>query len=216
MKLQTVLDDIQKRPGTGEVIPVFDPSTEEQITEFKDCGQEAVNDAVARAKDSFESGVWRGLPGSERAKVLWRVADLIDQNATVLAELESLNAGMTPLQAEGTVSVSSEFFRYYAGWCTEIRGHSESQCLASGLEVVVVHVVDHVGLGPVELGAVTPTAPPPPPPTPPAPKQPPANDSTPTTGCAPTASTKPASSPCASPAACTTSASAEPTPAPAS
>src|SRR5262249_50545052 len=40
----------------------------------------------------------------------------------ILAELESLNAGMTPLQAQGTVSVSSEFFRYYAGWCTKIEG----------------------------------------------------------------------------------------------
>ena len=103
MTLQTVLDDIQKRPGTGDVIPVFDPATEEQITEFKDCGPEAVNDAVARAKASFESGVWHEKSGSERAKVLWRVADLIDQNTAVLAELESLNAGMTPLQAQGTV-----------------------------------------------------------------------------------------------------------------
>ena len=122
MTLQTVLDDIQKRPGTGDVIPVFDPATEEQITEFKDCGPEAVNDAVSRAKASFESGVWHEKSGSERAKVLWRVADLMDQNTAVLAELESLNAGMTPLQAQGTVSVSAEFFRYYAGWCTKIEG----------------------------------------------------------------------------------------------
>lgn len=122
MTMHAVLDEIRKRPGTGEVIPVFDPATEEQITEFKDCGPEAVNQAVARAKETAESGVWKGLPASERAKVLWRVADLIDENAEELAELESLNAGMTPLQAEGTVTVSSEFFRYYAGWCTKIEG----------------------------------------------------------------------------------------------
>ncbi|MCV7103514.1 aldehyde dehydrogenase family protein [Mycobacterium palustre] len=122
MQLQTVLDEIQKRPGTGDTIPVFDPSTEEQITEFKDCGPEAVNDAVARARESFESGVWHGLPASERAKVLWRVGELIDENADVLAKLESLNAGMTPTQAQGTVTVSAEFFRYYAGWCSKIEG----------------------------------------------------------------------------------------------
>ena len=122
MTVQSVLDEVRERPGTGEVIPVFDPSTEEQITEFKDCGPEAVNDAVARAKETAESGVWKGLSGSERAKVLWRIGELIDQNAAELAELESLNAGMTPLQAQGTVSVSSEFFRYYAGWCTKIEG----------------------------------------------------------------------------------------------
>ena len=68
-----MLDEIRERPGTGEVIPVFDPATEEQITEFKDCGPEAVNDAVARAKETAESGVWKVLAPSERAKVLWRV-----------------------------------------------------------------------------------------------------------------------------------------------
>ncbi len=99
MSVQSVLDQIRERPGTGETIPVVDPSTEEQVTEFKDCGEAAVNDAVARAKASFDAGVWRDKPPSERAKILWRVGELIDQNAELLAELESLNAGMTPLQA---------------------------------------------------------------------------------------------------------------------
>ncbi|MGB9223242.1 aldehyde dehydrogenase family protein, partial [Mycobacterium sp.] len=122
MSVQSVLDQIRERPGTGETIAVVDPSTEEQVTEFKDCGEEAVNDAVARAKASFDACVWRDKPPSERAKILWRVGELIDQNAELLAELESLNAGMTPLQAQGTVTVGSEFFRYYAGWCTKIEG----------------------------------------------------------------------------------------------
>ena len=43
MTLQAVLDDIRKRPGSGEVIAVIDPATEEQITEFTDCGEEAVD-----------------------------------------------------------------------------------------------------------------------------------------------------------------------------
>ena len=75
MTLQTVLDDMRKRPGAGEVIPVIDHVTEEQITEFTDCGEAAVNEAVARAKAAFESGVWSQLPGRERAKVMWRIAD---------------------------------------------------------------------------------------------------------------------------------------------
>src|SRR5246500_4936159 len=89
MSVQAVLNEIRERPGTGDVITVVDPSTEEQVTEFKDCGPEAVNDAVARAKASYESGVWRDKPPSERAKILWRVGELIDQNAALLGELES-------------------------------------------------------------------------------------------------------------------------------
>jgi phenylacetaldehyde dehydrogenase len=118
--VQAVLDEIRDQPGTGDVIPVFDPSTEEQIAEFTDCGPDAVNAAVARAKASAESGIWSQKPDYERAKILWRVAELIDKNAQLLAELEMLNGGMYPAQAEMQVKIGAEWFRYYAGWCTKI------------------------------------------------------------------------------------------------
>jgi acyl-CoA reductase-like NAD-dependent aldehyde dehydrogenase len=122
MTLQTVLDDIRKRPGTGEVITVINPATEEHITEFTDCGEEAVDEAVARAKASFEAGVWSQLPGRERAKILWRIADLIDEHAQEFAGLDSLNTGMPLMQATLQMSTCSEFFRYYAGWCSKLNG----------------------------------------------------------------------------------------------
>ncbi len=122
MSVRTVLDDIRKVPGTGDVIPIIDPATEEQLTEFTDCGPEAVNDAVARAKATAESGVWSQMADYDRAKVLWRIADLIDENAEILAELESVNAGIPASQAAIITKVGSEWFRYYAGWCTKIDG----------------------------------------------------------------------------------------------
>ena len=97
--LQAVLDELRERPGTGDTISIIDPVTEEQIAEFTDCGADAVNDAVARAKASFEAGVWSELPGRERAKILWRIADLIDEHADELAQLDSLNTGMPLMQA---------------------------------------------------------------------------------------------------------------------
>jgi phenylacetaldehyde dehydrogenase len=120
--VQSVIDEIRERPGTGDVIGVFDPSTEDRIAEFTDGGPDAVNEAVARAKASAESGVWSGLPDYDRARILWRVGDLIDKNATLLAELEMLNGGMYPAQAEMQVKIGAEWFRYYAGWCTKIDG----------------------------------------------------------------------------------------------
>src|ERR1700727_1749604 len=122
MTLQAVLDEITKRPGSGEVIPIINPATEETITEFTDCGQEAVDEAAARAKASFEAGVWSQLPGRERAKVLWRIGDLIDEHAEEFAQLDSLNTGMPLMQATLQMSTVSEFFRYYAGWCSKING----------------------------------------------------------------------------------------------
>src|SRR5271163_350981 len=122
MTLQTVLDDLRKRPGAGDVIQVIDPATEEPITEFTDCGTEAVNDAVARAKASFESGVWSQLPGRERAKIIWKIGELIDEHAEEFAQLDSLNTGMPLMQATLQMSTCSEFFRYYAGWCSKLNG----------------------------------------------------------------------------------------------
>jgi len=133
MTVQSVIDDLAKRPGTGDVIPVIDPATEEQITEFRDAGPEAVNDAVARAKAAYQSGAWTDLPARQRAKVLWRLADLIDEHAAEFAELESLDAGMPPAQAEMIVSTCAEFYRYYAGWCTKLNGSSYQVQMEGGV-----------------------------------------------------------------------------------
>lgn len=133
MSVQSVIEDLAKRPGTGEVIPVIDPATEEQITEFRDAGPDAVNDAVARAKAAYESGVWTDIPARQRAKVLWRLADLMDEHAKEFAELESLDAGMPPAQAEMIVSTCAEFYRYYAGWCTKINGTSYQVQMEGGV-----------------------------------------------------------------------------------
>jgi aldehyde dehydrogenase (NAD+) len=122
MALQELLDDLRKRPGSGDVISVIDPATEETITEFTDCGADAVDEAVAAAKASFEAGVWSQLPGRERAKIMWRIADLIDEHADEFARLDSLNTGMPLMQATLQMSTCSEFFRYYAGWCSKLNG----------------------------------------------------------------------------------------------
>lgn len=122
MAFQAVLDELRQRPGAGEMIPIIDPVSEEQIGEFTDGGVAAVDEAVVRARASFESGVWQQKPGSERAKVLGRVADLIDQHADELAEIDSRNTGMPLMQARAIMGTSAEIFRYYAGWCTKLNG----------------------------------------------------------------------------------------------
>lgn len=122
MTMQNVLNELSDRPGTGEVIPIINPATEELIAEFKDCGPEAVDEAVARAKQAFEAGVWAELPARERAKIIWRIAELIDEHADELAQIDSLNTGMPLVQATLGLSNCAEFFRYHAGWCTKING----------------------------------------------------------------------------------------------
>src|ERR1043166_6227560 len=71
------VEQIAEEPR-GRSIPVFNPATGEQIAEVPDGGPDAVNEAVARARETFRSEAWRGIVPKERAKILWRVAEVID------------------------------------------------------------------------------------------------------------------------------------------
>lgn len=133
MSMQTVLQDISLRPGTSARLPIYDPSFGEQIGEFADGGATAIDEAVARARATFESGVWHGKTSSERSRILWRVADLIEERADLLAELDARNGGMPIDQARHIMSASAEYFRYCAGWCTKINGIAHDIRMAGGL-----------------------------------------------------------------------------------
>lgn len=106
------------------MIPVLNPATGEQIGEIPDGGAAAVDGAVARARASFDAGVWRRMPAQQRAKILWKVADLVEARLDELSEIESLDVGMSRMLARAFISTGLEMFRYYAGWCTKIHGQS--------------------------------------------------------------------------------------------
>jgi phenylacetaldehyde dehydrogenase len=133
MTLSTLLSEIRARKGTSDMIPIFNPSTGELIGEFADGGAPAIDEAVARARASFESGVWHGKTTSERSRILWRVAELIEQRVDELAEIDARNGGMPFYQARNIMFASAEFFRYCAGWCTKINGIAHDVRMAGGI-----------------------------------------------------------------------------------
>jgi acyl-CoA reductase-like NAD-dependent aldehyde dehydrogenase len=107
-------------------LPVFDPSTGEQIAEVTNGGNAEVDAAVRSARASFDAKLWRGMPGAARARILWRVADVIEQHYDELASLESRNNGMPKALAAYTILGGAEAFRYYAGWVTKIHGQTSN------------------------------------------------------------------------------------------
>lgn len=133
MTLSTILTEIRARPGSSDMIPIFNPSTAEQIGEFADGGADAIDKAVARARATFESGVWHGKTTSERTRILWRMAELIEQRVDELAEIDARNGGMPFYQARNIMFASAEFFRYCAGWCTKINGIAHDVRMAGGI-----------------------------------------------------------------------------------
>ena len=115
----------------GESLDVFDPVTGNVIAKVPSGQSADIDRAVQAATRAFEGRVWLSLGASERAKILWRVAELIDENAPELTRLESLNNGMPVELAGYTIAVSAEAFRYYSGWCTKISG--ETADIADGV-----------------------------------------------------------------------------------
>ena len=109
--------------ATGEQLPVRDPATGKTIATVALAGIEDVDSAVGAARRAFESRTWRRMPPSARAKRLWRLAELIDRDAVLLATVETLNEGM-PIALGHMLGAAgpAEALRYYAGWCTKLEG----------------------------------------------------------------------------------------------
>jgi len=77
----------------GNTMATENPATGEVLTEIASCDADDVNIAVDNAKAVFESGIWSKLAPSERKSAVLKLADLIEENATELAVLETLEAG---------------------------------------------------------------------------------------------------------------------------
>jgi len=131
------MNDISTAPETDAgVIEVVNPSTGELITEIEDGGAKAIDAAVARARGTYESGIWHNRPASERAKILWRFADLLEERAEELGNIDALDTGMRPAHAKNLVVTACEAVRYNAGWITKIAGQAIDLSVRGGISGV--------------------------------------------------------------------------------
>jgi phenylacetaldehyde dehydrogenase len=111
--------------ASGKTFPVYNPATCEVITHVPEAESEDVNRAVAAARRAFDEGPWPRLSPSERGRILWRVAELLEKHNDEFAELESLDNGKPFSVARiADVPLSADMFRYMAGWTTKITGRT--------------------------------------------------------------------------------------------
>ena len=107
--------------SVGAELVLESPSTGEQLGRISAAGLEDVNRAVEAAKKALVS--WKKVPGNARAKLLEKVADLIERDAEDLASLEAIDAGILFSDSIGlNVPQSVSCLRYYAGWADKIDG----------------------------------------------------------------------------------------------
>ena len=108
--------------NSGQLFPVYDPSTEEVIAQVPDGNSADVDRAVAAAKAAFEEGPWPATTPQERGRILFRLAETIRQNQPMLAELECRNTGKPIVEAEYDIGDAATCFEYYGGLATKILG----------------------------------------------------------------------------------------------
>jgi phenylacetaldehyde dehydrogenase len=115
-----------KQASDRNTSDVYNPSCGEVIACAAVATREDCEAAIAAARASFDGGAWTRLTPAARGKILWRAADLLDEYADEVAELEMLDAGK-PFAGtrNGEVPFAADCFRYFAGWCTKIEGSTK-------------------------------------------------------------------------------------------
>ncbi|MEU5423747.1 aldehyde dehydrogenase family protein [Streptomyces sp. NPDC020667] len=103
----------------GKVFKTVSPSSEEVLSEVAQGSAEDVDRAVKAARKAFEK--WSALPGSERAKYLFRIARIIQERSRELAVLETLDNGKPIKETrDADLPLVAAHFFYYAGWADKL------------------------------------------------------------------------------------------------
>ncbi len=128
-----------------QTFEVVEPATSRVMATAAVATPADVDQAVRAAGAAFERGSWRNAAASARAKVLYRIADLIRSSVESLATLEARNAGKPIRDARDEVLGAAQCFEYYAGAATRIFGET-IPVTAPGLDFTLREPVGVVGL----------------------------------------------------------------------
>jgi phenylacetaldehyde dehydrogenase len=109
----------------GKTFPTYNPSTGEVLAHVAEGDSKDIDEAVKAARKAFDNGPWRRLSASERGRLIWKLADLLESHTEEFAYLESLDNGKPLTIARAAdVPLAVDLFRYMAGWATKIEGNT--------------------------------------------------------------------------------------------
>lgn len=111
-------------PVEGKTFTTLNPATGEVIAKVAEGTGRDVDIAVKAARAALENGPWARMDAADRGKLMFKLADLIEENAEELATLESLNCGKTITDSRGDIAGTVNTIRYYAGWADKIEGRT--------------------------------------------------------------------------------------------
>jgi acyl-CoA reductase-like NAD-dependent aldehyde dehydrogenase len=123
-------------------LTVTNPATEETIAELDPAGVEETDAAVARAKAAFPQ--WRAVAPTDRARLLRRLATLVEEHSEELSRIESQNVGKPIAGARAEVAMVAQVFHFYAGAVDKHYG--ETIPVAGGVDLTFREPLGVVGL----------------------------------------------------------------------
>ena len=104
---------IRTNPANGEIVGTFHNASSENALQ-----------AVSAARTAFDAGVWSDIDTEERAKVLLKFADLLDQHQEELGKLEAASLGAPISNGPSFIQYGARCFRYFAGLARDLHGES--------------------------------------------------------------------------------------------
>jgi phenylacetaldehyde dehydrogenase len=111
--------------ASGKTFPTYNPATGEILAQVAEGDRQDIDAAVRAARKAFDQGPWRKLTASERGRLIWKLADLLEEHTEEFAYLESLDNGKPLTIARAAdVPLAVDLFRYMAGWATKIEGNT--------------------------------------------------------------------------------------------
>jgi aldehyde dehydrogenase (NAD+) len=110
---------------TGRTFETFNPATEEKIADVAEATTADIDLAVAAARKAFDEGPWRTMAAVDRGNLMYKLADLVEQNIDELSALEALDNGKPCAFAKAAdLGLVIKTLRYYAGWADKITGQT--------------------------------------------------------------------------------------------
>src|SRR5258706_8358589 len=109
--------------ASGKTFPTYNPATGEILAQVAEGDRQDIDAAVKAARKAFDSGPWSRLTASERGKLVWKLADLLEEHLEEFATLETLDNGKPLTVARAAdVPLAAAMFRYMPGWAPKLEG----------------------------------------------------------------------------------------------
>ena len=122
MEYKLLIDGQWVQAKSGDYFDVENPANGETVARMANGEQDDVAEAISSSELAFLHGPWSSMTGGDRAKILWKIGEMVEQQRMELGRLESISNGRPISETSSQMLVVASYFQYFAGFCDKIQG----------------------------------------------------------------------------------------------